>query len=73
MNECFGCSTCKSADKPLEKYIAGLPWKLPTTEWRARVRSAVSACRASVAVFVPTAPAVLPRKRPEVSAERRRT
>ena len=25
MNECFGCSTCKSADKPLEKYIAGLP------------------------------------------------
>ena len=25
MNECYGCSTCKSADKPLENYIAGLP------------------------------------------------
>ena len=25
MNECYGCNTCKSADKPLEEYIAGLP------------------------------------------------
>ena len=25
MNQCYGCSTCKSADKPLEGYIAGLP------------------------------------------------
>lgn len=25
MNECYGCTTCKSADKPLEGYIAGLP------------------------------------------------
>lgn len=25
MNQCFGCNTCKSADKPLEGYIAGLP------------------------------------------------
>lgn len=25
MNDCYGCSTCKSADKPLEKFIAGLP------------------------------------------------
>ena len=25
MNQCFGCSTCKSADKPLEGFIADLP------------------------------------------------
>lgn len=25
MNQCYGCTTCKSADKPLEGYIAGLP------------------------------------------------
>lgn len=25
MNECYGCTTCKSADKPLEGFIAGLP------------------------------------------------
>lgn len=25
MNNCFGCNTCKSADKPLEEFIANLP------------------------------------------------
>lgn len=25
MNDCYGCNTCKSADKPLEKFIASLP------------------------------------------------
>ena len=25
MNQCYSCTTCKSADKPLECYIAGLP------------------------------------------------
>ncbi|MCD2492406.1 anaerobic carbon-monoxide dehydrogenase catalytic subunit [Lacrimispora sp. NSJ-141] len=25
MNQCFGCNTCKSADKPLETFIKGLP------------------------------------------------
>lgn len=25
MNQCYGCSTCESADKPLQEYIAGLP------------------------------------------------
>ena len=25
MNNCYSCTTCKSADKPLEGYIAGLP------------------------------------------------
>ncbi|QIB69548.1 carbon monoxide dehydrogenase [Aminipila butyrica] len=25
MNNCFGCNTCKSADKPLEAFIASLP------------------------------------------------
>ena len=25
MNQCFGCSTCKSADKPLEAFIRSLP------------------------------------------------
>ncbi len=25
MNECYGCNTCKSADKPLEEFIAELP------------------------------------------------
>lgn len=25
MNQCFGCTTCKSADKPLEGYMKGLP------------------------------------------------
>lgn len=25
MNECFGCNTCESADKPLEGYIRSLP------------------------------------------------
>lgn len=27
MNECYGCTTCKSADKPLEAFIAGLPFE----------------------------------------------
>ena len=25
MNQCYGCNTCKSADKPLEEYIRSLP------------------------------------------------
>ena len=25
MNDCYGCNTCKSADKPLEEFIAALP------------------------------------------------
>ena len=25
MNSCFGCNTCKSADKPLEEFISKLP------------------------------------------------
>lgn len=25
MNQCYSCETCKSADKPLESFIAGLP------------------------------------------------
>ena len=25
MNNCYSCTTCKSADKPLEGYIAELP------------------------------------------------
>ena len=25
MNQCYGCDTCKSADQPLEQFIAGLP------------------------------------------------
>lgn len=25
MNQCYGCNTCTSADKPLEAFIAGLP------------------------------------------------
>ena len=25
MNQCYSCTTCKSADKPLQEFIAGLP------------------------------------------------
>ena len=25
MNQCYGCNTCKSADKPLEEFIVSLP------------------------------------------------
>ena len=25
MNQCYGCNTCQSADKPLESYIRSLP------------------------------------------------
>lgn len=25
MNQCYGCTTCKSADKPLEGFIRSLP------------------------------------------------
>ena len=25
MNQCYSCTTCKSADKPLEEFIASLP------------------------------------------------
>ena len=25
MNQCYGCNTCKSADKPLEGFIRSLP------------------------------------------------
>ena len=42
MNECYGCNTCKSADKPLEEFIAGLP--LETSHHRTdRRRNVVSA------------------------------
>lgn len=37
MNQCFGCNTCKSADKPLEGYIAGLP--LETSHHRVEYQS----------------------------------
>ncbi|MCC8058832.1 anaerobic carbon-monoxide dehydrogenase catalytic subunit [Cloacibacillus sp.] len=28
MNQCFGCNTCKSADKPLESFIRSLPLEM---------------------------------------------
>lgn len=37
MNQCYGCSTCKSADKPLEEFIAGLP--LETSHHRVESQS----------------------------------
>ena len=60
MNNCYSCTTCKSADKPLEGYIAGLPME-------------TSGFRVSAAVSVPTVHAALPRKRPMASAARRQT
>ena len=38
MNQCFGCSTCKSADKPLEGFIADLP--METSHHRVEGQSA---------------------------------
>lgn len=37
MNQCFGCNTCKSADKPLEQFIANLP--LETSHHRVESQS----------------------------------
>ncbi len=37
MNQCYGCNTCKSADKPLEDFIRGLP--LETSHHRVESQS----------------------------------
>ena len=66
MNQCFGCSTCKSADKPLEGFIADLPME---TSHQVRVPNAALVCRVSVAVCVPTDRAVSHQRRQEESAE----
>ena len=37
MNQCYGCTTCESADKPLEGFIKNLP--LETSHHRVEVRA----------------------------------
>ena len=72
MNKCFDCETCKSADKLLESYIAGLSMETSHHRVRDRVRNVVVGCRVSAAVSVLTVPAELRPKRPEGSAEQMR-
>ena len=69
MNQCFGCNTCASADKPLEGFIRELPMETS----HHRVPNAALVCRVSVAVCVPTDRAVSHRKHQEESAAQRQT
>ena len=45
MNHCYSCTTCKSADKPLECYIAGLPMETSHTVWKDSPSNAASVSR----------------------------
>ena len=62
MNQCYSCTTCKSADKPLECYIAGLP--METSHHRVEGQSVKCGfgLQAYAAASVPTA---LPYRPPE--------
>ncbi len=52
MNNCYSCTTCKSADKPLEGYIAGLPHgDIHHRVEGQSVKCTASACRASAAGY----------------------
>ena len=70
MNQCYGCNTCKSADKPLEDFIAKLPVETSHHRVDAQSTSVDSDCRVCAAVCVRMAPAVSLPKRPAGSVER---
>ena len=57
MNQCFGCNTCKSADKPLESFIRSLP--LETSHHRVEGQSVKCGfgLQGCAAAFAPTVPA----------------
>ena len=62
MNQCFGCNTCASADKPLEGFIRNLPMELLIIEWKDRVQNVVLVYRVYAAVFAPMVHVVLHQK-----------
>mgnify|MGYP000105050523 CR=1 FL=1 len=68
MNQCYGCTTCKSADKPLEDLSVRSQWKLLITVWRVRVPNVALVFKVSVAVSALTGLAVSLRRLQEVSA-----
>lgn len=49
MNQCFGCSTCKSADKPLEGFIVDLPINFPSQSRGTECKVWIWSSRVSVA------------------------
>ena len=68
MNQCYGCTTCKSADKPLEGFIRSLPVETSHHRVRARVPNVALVFKVSVAVSALTGLAVSLRRLQEVSA-----
>lgn len=73
MNQCYGCETCQSADKPLESFIAGLP--METSHHRVKGQSVKCGfgLKGSAAACAPMVPAESRRQPREVSAAQRRT
>ena len=70
MNQCYGCTTCESADKPLEGFIRELPFE--TSHHRKdRVQNVRLAFREFAAAYVQTAHAVSHPRRREAYAGRR--
>ncbi len=55
MNQCYGCNTCQSADKPLESYIRSLP--MQTSHHRVEDQSVKCEFGLQAAGFAPTVPA----------------
>lgn len=54
MNQCYGCTTCESADKPLEGFIKTFRWKRLTIEWKVRAQNVLLDFKEYVVGFVQT-------------------
>ena len=54
MNQCYGCTTCESADKPLEGFIKNFRWKRLTIEWKVRAQNVLLDFKEYVVGFVQT-------------------
>ena len=54
MNQCYGCTTCESADKPLEGFIKNLPLETFTIEWKVRAQNVLLDFKEYVVGFVQT-------------------
>ena len=68
MNQCYGCNTCKSADKPLEGFIRSLPMETSHHRVEGQAQNVDLDCRGSVVVSAPTVLAALLQMRREESA-----
>lgn len=68
MNQCYGCNTCKSADKPLEGFIRSLPMETSHHRVEGQSTKCGFGLQESVVVSAPTVLAASLQMRREESA-----